>query len=326
MLINWNHKSIRLTGRWDRREDNITSTTTNGSQIEITFSGRTAKLLFDTSTNKHPYPHLWISVDDSAKVEVPLDKIINVEANDDCAHVLSVIMKSSSEGLARWYAPLESVVRFIGVEIDSAGELVTDSRPILEVIGDSITEGVLVETDYTDVADYHERVYQDDACATYAWICAEKLNMIPRPIGFGAVGTLKSGSGEVPNVIESYGYVYDGCANEEQKADVIVIAHGANDAGRTDEEFSISYTKFLRVVRSHNSDAQIFAMSPFLGRFEDTMPIIVDEYNKNYADEIKFISTKGWLPREPIHPLKPGHSHAGGLLAEALIAYGVKTG
>jgi len=322
MFLEWNHRSIRLTGRWDRSINTQTSTTTNGSRIEAAFAGKSAIIHFDISTNVLPFPHLWITVDEGPKVEVPLARLLHVESSNDGPHSLQIIMKSSSEGLARWFYPQEAVVRFKGLEVDSPSELRVDTRLILEVIGDSITEGVLVEVANTDEGNYHERVFQDDTCSTYAWKCAERLNMRPRPIGFGAVGTLKSGSGEVPNVLDSYGFIFDGCPCEEEKADVIVIAHGTNDWGRTDEEFAPAYTGFLEIVRQHNPKAVICAMSPFVGRFEEMLPGVVDQYNQTHSDNVKFISTKGWLPVEPVHPLKAGHARAGELLAKALIEVG----
>lgn len=322
MLLEWNYPSVRLTGRWDRCNNAQASTTTNGSRIDAAFTGRSAIIHFDISTNVHPYPHLWIIVDEGPKVEVPLARLLHIDGLPDGLHSLQIIMKSSSEGLARWFYPQEAVVRFRGLEVDSPGELKVDNRPILEVIGDSITEGVLVEIANTNEGDFHERVYQDDTCSTYAWKCAEKLNMRPRPIGFGAVGTTKCGSGDVPNVVESYGYIYENCPCEEEQANVIVIAHGTNDSGKSDEEFAPAYTNLLQLLRAHNPKAIICAMSPFIGRFEEILPKIADSYNHMHLDNVKFISTKGWLPAAPVHPLKAGHAHAGELLANALIESG----
>ena len=72
MFVGWRHESVRLTGRWDRSNDKCATTVNPGGTIEICFYGELAVLCFDISTNKRPYPHLWIQVDGGARVEAPL--------------------------------------------------------------------------------------------------------------------------------------------------------------------------------------------------------------------------------------------------------------
>ena len=318
MFIPWNHPSVTLTGRWSRGEDSHTSTTNNGSRVEFAFTGSLATLHFDLSTNTDPAPRLWVSVDGGAMVDVTVNPFVKINAGDEGAHIGKAIVKASSEAQARWFAPQEAVVRFVGIEADGSADLPEDSRKIIEFVGDSITEGVLIDPDHGNPENFQDRVFADDSCATYAWLTATKLGMRPRIIGYGGVGTTKSGSGDVPPVQISYPQVYDGCEAQEESADVIVINHGSNDAGAPDEAFTEGYTKLLEVIRSMNKTSRIFAISPFYGGKEEVLPKIVDAFNAANSDDITFISTKGWLPPDPIHPLRDGHQRASELLTDAL--------
>jgi len=63
MFMNWKHPAVRVTGRWDRRNEDAVITTNSGSYIEIAYYGEMVVLFFNLENNKHPYPHLWIQVD-----------------------------------------------------------------------------------------------------------------------------------------------------------------------------------------------------------------------------------------------------------------------
>ena len=91
----------------------------------------------------------------------------------------------------RWYQPLIGKISFCGFEAEKEGTLPMDFRKTIEFIGDSITEGVLVGEDYrVDSFEQLNRVYQDDAMATYAYKTALALNLKPVIMGYGATGIL----------------------------------------------------------------------------------------------------------------------------------------
>ena len=196
MRIYPNDASVRLTGRWDTSRADAAVTVNTGSYIEIAFEGRSALVLFDTYENASPALHLWISVDGGAMIETPIDAYLRINAADDGAHVAKIIYKGGLEASSRWYAPLRGKVTFLGVVADAPAILPDDKRPIIEFVGDSITEGVLVDEDFrklrlfTHDVEHLNRPYQDDVCGTYAWLTAEALDMRPVIMGFGAVGAL----------------------------------------------------------------------------------------------------------------------------------------
>lgn len=318
MFIGVNDKSIRFTGRWDIGEKSAV-TTAPGGMIEIAYSGRAAVLHFNTDMNMHPYPHLWITVDDGAKIEVPVDHVLRIEAPTDGDHVIKVIYKSAVEIQHRWYAPLIGKINFEGAEVDGTAVLPEDNRKIIEFIGDSITEGVLIDAFYLyNQFGQFNRPNQDDSTATYAYLTAMNLGMKPVIMGYGAVGATKSGCGSVPKASESYPYNFEGSPAKVQGSELIVINHGANDRDNGVEKYIAEYKQLLGVVRERNPQSKIVVLSAFCGVFPQELKAMVEEFNKENNDSVYFIDSTGWIPEEPLHPLRDGHKIVAEHLTEEL--------
>lgn len=311
MRINSDSPKIRYTGRW-RVTDSEAITTANGSYFEFSFCGECAVLRFDISNCKRPFPHIYISVDNGADIEVTVDSLIRISA--ECGtHSMRVIMKSSVEGQHRWYAPIESAVRFLGADADSFAVLPEDNRKIIEFIGDSITEGISIDVEYGD-----SMVYWDDSTAGYAWLTAKSLDMRPVIMGYGCLGTTRRGAGNVPPVNESYGFYSDGYETESANADFIVINHGTNDRNADKDEFMHAYYEFLGTVRKRNPNSRIIALTPFCGALADEIKKSVDNFNEKNADDVFYINTAGWISPEPLHPLREGHKTVSARLTEII--------
>lgn len=325
MFLKFDHESIRLSGRWDKRGETTwykkiesAVTTTTGSKIEFAFRGKMAVMHFDTTWSENPCPHLWIIVDSGVKIEVPLDRFIRIEAETDGVHIAKVIYKGGVEMHHRWNEPLIGKIAFCGVEVDEGATLPEDSRKIIEFVGDSITEGVLVDASYNPHSnDQLNRPYQDDVTATYAYLTAQNLNLRPIFMGYGATGLTHGGCGSVPKAIEAYPYCYNN-APYNPEADYIVINHGANDQRSSAEEYLKEYEEFLKLVRKLNPSAKIVVLSPFCGAFADALEQFVPQYNVKWSDNIFFINSKGWVSPDPIHPLRDGHKIIAGYLTESL--------
>ncbi|MBQ9807150.1 MAG: hypothetical protein IJW49_11685, partial [Clostridia bacterium] len=60
-ILSYTHESIRLTGRWDKRDPKCATATATGSYIEFAFGGKMAVAHFDTMLNAYPRLHLWVS-------------------------------------------------------------------------------------------------------------------------------------------------------------------------------------------------------------------------------------------------------------------------
>ena len=314
MVVPYSHESVRLTGRWKQYRD-CAVTTATGSYVEFAFTGDMAVARFDTSINQEPHLHLWISIDGGDMVEAALDRYIRIKTRTTGPHTCRIIFKGSIEQTGRWYAPLTGAVRFLGVQTEHPTPIAPDPRPVMEIIGDSITEGVLIDTDYCEgTHEAHEldqlnRPYQDDVCATWGWLTAEALGYRPLVMGYGAVGATRAGCGRVPAAPDSYPYFFDGEPLEGlPAADVVVINHGANDGSHTPEEYRTGYTRLLDEVRARSPQAEVFAVSAFCGRQKDTLEALVADYNAANKCRVHFINASEWISPEPLHPHRDGHS------------------
>lgn len=318
MFFDVTDSSIRFTGRWNVTE-NSAITTAPGNMIEIAYSGIAAVLHFNMDMNMYPYPHLWISVDNGAKIEVPVDHVIRVEAPNDGDHIIKVIFKSAVECHHRWYEPLIGKIVFTGFDADASAVLPEDNRKIIEFIGDSITEGVLIDAFHKfEKFEQFDRPRQDDSTATYAYLTAINLNMRPVIMGYGAVGVTKSGQGAVPAAPDAYPYLYNGVKAKPFGSDIIVINHGANDAWGSCEAYIAQYEKLLHIVREINPSSTIVVLSAFYGVYPKELSELVERFNKENNDDVKFIDSTGWIPKEPLHPLRDGHKIVAEHLTEEL--------
>ncbi len=318
MFINTDSSSIRFTGRWFKEENGSVTATAPGSMAEIAFYGNMAVLHFDVMTNREPYGHLWVSVDNGARVEVPLCEYIRVNAQSLGVHIIEIIYKSASEIHHRWYQPLEGKVTFLGYEADGEGQLPEDNRKIIEFIGDSITEGVAIDTEYRPFEFYQwNRPHQDDSAATYAFLTAKNLNLRPVIMGYGSVGITKSGCGAVPKAEESYPYCFDNAPYRDD-ADYIVINHGANDSGACEKDYISGYLRLIDLIRKNNTKAKIIVLSAFCGVFDEELGIAIQKYNAERNENIYFISSKGWAIDERLHPGRDGHIALAEKLSDAL--------
>jgi lysophospholipase L1-like esterase len=151
------------------------------------------------------------------------------------------------------------------------------------------------------------RCYQDDVCATYAWLTAEALDLRPIFMGYGAVGVTRAGCGNVPEASKSYPYNFENSPINHKNADYIVINHGANDRPKGVELYLQKYEELLDVIRAHNPASQIIALSAFCGAFHAELGEMIARYNQKHGCDVRFIDSNGWIPVEPLHPLRDGH-------------------
>ena len=315
MFIPYTHESIRLTGRWDTRDSAAAIATATGSYIEFAFRGRTAVARFDNDANLYPL-HLWLQLDGGPMFEAPIDYALRIAANDDGPHIARIIYKGGSEASDRWYPPLHGRVAFVGVQLTEPSEpgvLAPDTRRTMEIIGDSITEGVLIDVDYHEgfraysFVDQLNRAYQDVVCATYAWLTAEALNLRPYFMGYGAVGLTRPGMSNVPPCAEAYPFNYDGSPVTYPPCDIVLINHGANDRAKGVALYLEKYAEMLDLVRARNPKATVVALSAFVGFAQTELADMIRDYNRKNGCQVHFINGGNWVPPDPLHPLRNGH-------------------
>ena len=314
MWISPDDACIRLTGRWSTLEG-CAVTTTPGASLEAGFQGSMALLHFDTILNALPLPHLWISVDGGPRVEVPLERYIRIRAADGGPHRISLIFKSAMEMQHRWHWPQVAKVAFRGMEAEETAPLPPDERSIIEFVGDSITEGVLVDADCLIMPnvwpdEQYNRPCQDDVTGTYAWQTAEALGMRPGIIAYGAVGVTKGGCGGVVAAPDAYPFCFENAPYTGPEAAVVVINHGTNDRGSDPAHFVREYRRLLDAVRRKNPHSVLVLLSPFCGAFASELQALAADYGRSSGGVVHYVDTAGWLPPEPIHPGREGHSIA----------------
>ena len=314
MNVPYTHESVRLTGRWDTSTPYCATATTTGAYVEFAFAGKMALAKFDVISNAEPRLHLWVQLDGGAMVETPVDSYIRVIAKEEGEHICRIIYKGGTELDRRWYQPLTAKVSFIGVQTEQPIKIPDDARKTIEFVGDSITEGVLIDTDFhsgneaqSTYIDAVMRCYQDDVCATYAWLTAEALDLRPIFMGYGAVGVTRAGCGNVPEAPKSYLYNYDNSPITHKNADYILINHGANDRANGVERYLEKYAELLDVIRAHNPNSTIISLSAFCGAFHEQLGEMIARYNEENGSHVHYIDSNGWIPVEPLHPLRDGH-------------------
>ena len=321
MWIPFDHDSVRLTGRWGvlQAEEGMTAVATAaGATMEIAFRGELATMRFDMKGCEHPYPHLWIRVDGGAAVEAPLNAYLRVKAPTEGEHSLTVVYKGAVEAQNRWFTPLVGRVAFFGLEAEDVGTLSPDLRKTIEFVGDSITEGVLIDEFCRPFGedDQPNRPSQDDVTATYAWLTAQALHLRPLFMGYGAVGLTQSGQGSVPAVGKAYPYCFDGMPVRYPSPDYVLINHGANDRFQEESAYIGNYRQLLDMVIASHPQAQVIVLSPFCGAFHESLGDMVAAYNRENHAHIVYVDTAGWIPAEPLHPHRDGHR----IVAEHLTA------
>jgi len=303
MFLRYNDPSVRLTGRFAPFEG-AAVTTASGSAIEIAFEGSWIVAHFDVSGCTYPYPHLWVQIDGGAKIEAALDRFLRFETAAGGSHVLKLLLKSADESQSRWHPPLAAKLAFCGADADGPAPLPADTRKTIEFVGDSITEGILIDTEYSPYPnDMDNRCFQNDVTATYGYLTAEALNLRPSFMGYGAVGATRAGNGGVPKAAEAYPFCFDGAPIPSGDPDYILINHGANDRPFPMEDYIREYLRLLDTVRALHPTSQIISLSAFCGCHAQALGKAV----ARYGNGVCFLCSTGWIPEDPLHPHRDGH-------------------
>lgn len=306
MFFKFNDSSIRYTGRFALLNNTMTATAT-GSEIELAFKGNSAVLNFDTTDYQDPIPHIYLQLDGGDMFEAAVSDFMRVNTEWG-EHVLRIIYKSAAEIQPRFFHPLVGKISFKGYFADAAATLPPDNRKTIEFVGDSITEGVLVDTFlYENPAPQKTHSFVDDVTATYAYLTARHFGLKNLHMGYGGVGVTHGGLGGVPKAADAYPYCFGGAPVTYSHPDYILVNHGANDYNKTAEEYTREYRALLELIRSTHPDSVIIVLSAFCGVFPAELKELVEIFNKEKNDNIHFIDASAWGKGYPLHPPRIGH-------------------
>jgi lysophospholipase L1-like esterase len=216
----------------------------------------------------------------------------------------------------RWKSPRQAKLSFRGFYASGSIPIVKSKLPVIEFVGDSITEGVIIDVG-TGEESHETRCIQGDVTASFAWKTAALLHADPVITGFGAQGIVVNGNGGVPHAAEAYPYVYDLCPYNDDAPDIIVIQHGTNDALQNidSKNFIDQYINFLHVIRQKMLKTSIVCLAPFIGIFNSEVEQAVKKHNADHNDNIYYIDTTGWVEQEPLHPDRQGTDKIASILA-----------
>jgi lysophospholipase L1-like esterase len=289
-------------GRWDLRDaHSIGAVTVNtGSTLVVKFEGANLKLHFTTSQYSQQFPTLWLQIDDQEwKITLPADELDLVKAPlIKGVHTARVVVKGFREWENRWDRPLVSAIVFRGATPDDGGKLLDPpERPakLIEYLGDSITEGVLVNKPSTEEKSNRGGWPRfSDGRQTWAYQSALIVGAEPRTVGFGRLGLTVNANGGVRPAIQSFPFIYEGVPIEGlRQPDVVVINIGSNDRNRASSEvFALLYRTYVETIRKTYPSAAIMCLRPFVGAHAAA----IEETVRGLRDSnVRYIDTTGWI-------------------------------
>jgi len=293
---------LQYWGRWDMREASGKGAVTvnTGSSILLRFHGGGLALHFGIGHYTEQFPTIWMQLDElDWKVVRPAEEL-EVKGPEGAAsdHTLRLVVKGFREWENRWDTPLVNSIEFKGITL-GAGSVLLDppARPakLVEYLGDSITEGVLVLNTGPREKWTRDR-WPDfsDGRRSWAYQSALLAGAEPRTVGFGRLGLTLNAHGGVPPAIYSFPLVYNEMPIDKSRLpDVVVINMGTNDMKpAVKEAFGPLYLAYVKLIRETYPAAWILCLRPFNGAHADT----IQKGAESGGDaKVKYVDTTGWI-------------------------------
>ncbi len=322
---------IQYWGRWDMRDEAVGAITVNtGSTILTNFKGAGATLHFSIRHYLQQLPTLWLQVDNQEwRVVNPAEDLeVSREPLSEGEHSLRIVVKGFREWESRWDPPLANSIVFRGVSLAPGGALLEPPlrpRLLIEYLGDSITEGVLVLTDGAGGRLQREKWPQfSDGRRTWAYQSALLAGAEPRIVGFGRLGLTINANGGVPPGIYSFPFIYNSVPiDRSRQPDAVVVNLGTNDRRASDEVFAPVYKAYIETIRKEYAKAKIFCMRTFVGAHEESVQNVAGLLRNAGDKSVYYVDTAGWIDRsahttDGIHLNLEGNRIAGERLASIL--------
>jgi lysophospholipase L1-like esterase len=296
---------LQYWGRWDMREASGKGaiTVNTGSTLLLRFRGNSLTLHFGISHYTEQLPTLWMQLDElDWKVVRPAEQL-EVKGMENAAsdHTLRLVVKGFREWENRWETPLVNAIEFKGITL-GAGTVLLDPPPrpakLVEYLGDSITEGVLVLNSGPREKWTRERWPEySEGRRNWAYQSALLAGAEPRTVGFGRMGLTIHANGGVPPGIHSFPWVYNGVPIDKSRLpDAVVINLGTNDWNpAVREAFLPLYQAYVQLIRKTYPESWIFCLRPFNGAHADTIRKVAESAGDA---KMKYVDTTGWIEPE----------------------------
>ncbi len=313
-------------GRWDRRRRDRAITVNSGSYVYTRFSGAWIAAHFDISLNQAPFPTLAWRIDDQPWQEADLSKMVLLgHGLAPGVHRVQLMVRGLDEHQSRWNHPLFARVTLTGFSIADGGKF---HKPLsewvhpkltIEFLGDSITEGVIVQEGHAGVDPGMPFTWPwlSDARMSYVGRTAALLGADYRQVGFGATGLMLVGSGDAPGAIDAFNAFYAGCPRDSWQPHIVVVNQGTNEPGIPGPKYTEHYVHYLGMIRAAYRNAMIVGLCPFNGTHRDDIRNAVNKRVSLGDKRVVFIDTAGWYDG-PLHPNIEGSALLGEKLAAAI--------
>lgn len=296
-------KNIKYVGRWSKQSDNSYKGTFEG-YCEIKFTGTSISVLAPSSGSA------YLQIDGQEPVQAVLSGTYPVASN-----------LSAGEHTLRIYARAQQAFPQIGgfVLDENAKTLPIEEKPIIEFVGDSITEGYVVGN--------------NSYMNSYAHKTGQLLGWDYNTVAFGGITmTPGYGSPDTMGMLERYFAAREYMPGDTAETvipawdtskfvpDYMVINLGTNDWKTPADEFIAAYTSFIEKIQEAYPGITIFAMTPFNGQFAAQIRSIVAQCDD---ENVILIDAAAWgIPggEDNLHPDADSHDAAAQKLYKAITA------
>jgi len=319
-------ETIHYYGRWNHLADRAITVNT-GSHVVARFTGTGVSARFDVTLNQTPNPTLTWRIDADEWQEGELAATLPLGTGLAAGtHEVTLMVRGLNEFQARWTPPLVSSLTFLGFDVTD-GALEVSPRPVrpkIELLGDSITQGVNL---WPSRPGMDTPCWRQDGRLAYASQTAQALGAEWRQVGFGRQGLLIGGNGGVPTANDAFNFIYQGVPRDAWQPDLVTINQGTNDGGAAAADFRAAYTAFVTTIRAAYPDAKIAAMRPFNGAHAAEIQAEVTARNAAGDARVYYIDTTGWLVAadftDGLHPNAQGSQKATAALVPAIMTIGL---
>lgn len=322
-------ETLHYSGRWNIQGGGKATTVNSGSYVIASFTGTAIAGNFDIAVNDPTdMPTVAWRVDDAASWSVAeVASTLSMGSNLSAGmHTITVIARGLDENKNRWSPPLTSSITFLGFDVTGGAlqETPRPAQPKLEIFGDSITEGVVVQGN--SYMGHSGQCWKNDAVYSYPTQTGMMLKADYRQVGFGYQGLLKTGDGGVPAANDSFPWIYEGVPRDDWQPDLVVINQGTNDGSKPAATFRAAYTTFLTTIRSAYPNAKLVALRPFNGAQAPEIQSAVMAANTAGDERVYYVDTTGWLGNDDfvdgLHPNVQGSGKAATALVAAIKTIG----
>lgn len=299
--------SFGYTGRWFKKSisgGKYYFTNTDGSAVYFKVTGSKYVNVNFVSRIAVATPYFAYSVD-GGKMQRQLISKKKISVGNTKTHYVRLVIDAMSESENRWGG--EAGVGIKSIKPVTSGGVVTAIKPqnaTIAFYGDSITQGVRA---------LNMALMPSGTSSThsYAWYCAEQLDLVPYFAGYGGSGIAQPGSfNNCYNAITNFSSTRKASSFD---ADVIVVEHGTNDVYTHGEAFTNAYRKVLKKLHSEHPNAYIMAMIPFTQLHASEIRSAASSYSWCTVVET---SSWGLSYTDGLHPNTNGAKKAGKNLAK----------